>query len=324
MEQEPRAAETPGGGRLFGLLVTYRRPDELRQTLARIAAQTRPPDRLLVVDNEASPVTAEIVRQHAAATSAAAEVAPAPENLGWTGGLAFGMSRILREARDGDWIMALDDDDPPADDTIFADVMAFAAQMVARDPMTAAVGLAGSRFDWRRGRTARVPSEELSGPVAVDYLAGNQFGTYRAEAVRAVGTFDPAIFFGFSEGEYGLRLRRAGWSLYAHGDWWRIRRERAGRTDFVMKPSTRIGEPDWRRYYSFRNLIYVLRSGGRSTTAARVILVRGIGKPLANVFVHPRAALGHLRLNLKAARDGWVGRMGRTVEPVPWGPRPKS
>jgi hypothetical protein len=52
--------------------------------------------------------------------------------------------------------------------------------------------------------------------------------------------------------------------------------------------------------------------------------VRGIGKPLANVFVHPRAALGHLRLNLKAARDGWVGRMGRTVEPVPWGPRPKS
>ena len=119
-------------------------------------------------------------------------------------------------------------------------------------------------------------------------------------------------------------LRRAGWSLYAHGDWWRIRRERAGRTDFVMKPSVRIGEPDWRRYYSFRNLIYVLRSGGRSTTAARVILVRGIGKPLANVFVHPRAALGHLRLNLKAARDGWVGRMGRTVEPVPWGPRPKS
>lgn len=312
------------GSRLFGVLVTYRRPVELRATLARIAAQTRPPDRLIVVDNDASPETAEILRRHVAETGAAAELLTAPENRGYTGGLALGMSHILPEARDSDWIMALDDDDPPADDGIFADIMAFAAEMVARDPRTAGVALAGSRFDWRRGRTVRVPTEELAGPVAVDFLGGNQFGTYRAEAVRAVGTFDPAIFFGFSEGEYGLRLRRAGWSLYGHGDRWRERRAQAGRTDFVLKPSARVGEPNWRRYYSLRNLLYVLRSAGRNGTAARVILVRGIGKPLANLFVSPRDALGHLRINLKAARDGWLGRMGRTVEPVPWGPRPKS
>jgi GT2 family glycosyltransferase len=311
-------------GRLFGVLVTYRRPDDLGRTLARIAAQTHPPDRLLVVDNDASPETAEIVRRHIEETGAAAEVLAAPENLGYTGGLALGMSRAMEEAQHGDWIIALDDDDPPFDDTIFADVMAFAAEMVACDPRTAGVALGGSRFDWQRGRTVRVSTEELSGPVPVDFLGGNQFGTYRTEAVHAVGTFDPAIFFGFSEGEYGLRLRRAGWSLYAHGDRWRERRARAGRTHHIMKPTARVDEPNWRRYYSLRNVLYVLRSAGRNATAARVILVRGIGKPLANLFVSPRDALGHLRINLKAARDGWTGRMGRRVEPVPWGPRPRS
>jgi len=44
-------------------------------------------------------------------------------------------------------------------------------------------------------------------------------------------------------------------------------------------------------------------------------LLRGLGKPLANLVISPRAAVHHLALNWRACRDGWSGRMGRVVEP---------
>jgi hypothetical protein len=89
-----------------------------------------------------------------------------------------------------------------------------------------------------------------------------------------------------------------------------------------MIPAWRLDEPGWRRYYHVRNQIFILRRYGSRAAAARRTLVLGIGKPLANLVVSPRRAVGHLRLGIKASRDAWSGRMGRRVEPLPWGPRP--
>jgi hypothetical protein len=37
--------------------------------------------------------------------------------------------------------------------------------------------------------------------------------------------------------------------------------------------------------------------------------------PMGNLLVSPREAVTHLKMNLRAARDAWLGRMGRTLEP---------
>lgn len=309
--------------RLYAVLVTFRRPAELADTLSRLAEQDRPLDRLIVVDNFPTPVTEAIVGS-AASAAASVEYVPAGENLGYTGGLAAGMGRVLDSAGDGDWIVCLDDDDPPTSTSTFRELHRFAEERRRVDPRTAGVALAGARFDFRRGRVVRIPTETLEGPVSLDYLGGNAFGCYLVSAIRAAGTFEPEIFFGFSEVEFGLRLRRAGYSLYGHGDLWRERRAAAGRSAHEMRPAWRVTEPNWRQYYSLRNLIYILRAHGRRGAAVRVTIAMGVAKPVANLPFAPRAAVRSLALNAKAAVHGWRGFMGRRVEPVPWGPRPPA
>ena len=245
-----------------------------------------------------------------------AEYVAAPENLGPAGGIALGMARLLERAGDDDWIVTLDDDDPPGDPGAFADLLALAIETSERDRSTAAVGLSGVRFDRRRGRVVRVPDDELHDAVAVDSIAGNQCPCYAVRAIRAVGTMRTDLFFGHEELELGLRLGDAGYSLYGHGARWHDKRVALGRLDMDLVPSRSLGDPTWRRYYSLRNLVRILRERGTAGSALRVTVVAGIGKPLANLVREPRLALAHLRLNVRACRDGWTGRMGRTVEPV--------
>ena len=192
---------------------------------------------------------------------------------------------------------------------------AFALRMRSEDPRLGAVGGVGATFDWARGRVVRVPDHRLDGPVPVDYIGSGQLPLYRVQAVREVGVFKPELFFGFEELEYGLRLRAAGWSLYVDGDRWRAGRRLLGRLDVAGRPTVSLAETTWRDYYRLRNLIAILLGAGRPRVAARVSLLVGLGKPLANAPRQPGRSLRRLRLNWRACRDGWAGRLGRTVEP---------
>jgi glycosyltransferase involved in cell wall biosynthesis len=300
--------------RMFGVLVTYRQPKVLPVTLQRIAEQSQPLARLVVVDNAPSPEVAAIAEAHGGGHGRV-EYVPSAENLGPAGGLAVGMERVLAHVRPDDWIVLLDDGDPPQRRSVFADLFAFGQAMRRTDPRTAGVGLIGARFDWAGGRLIRPPDEELKGPVPVDYIGGGQFPLYLAEAVRDVGPFSAPLFFGCDDLEYGLRLRRAGYSLYAPGDLWLQQRQKFGHTDKVVRPRIDLSEPTWRRYYSLRNTIHILRTFGGTTAAIRVTALQGLLKPLLNLATSPGPAWKHLELNLRACRDGWTGRLGRTVEP---------
>lgn len=299
--------------RLFGVLVTFRRPVALGETLRRLTEQDRRLDQLVVVDNDPSAESRSAVAG-AGPIAGSVEHLEMPENVGFTGGVAAGMRWVLERADDRDWIVVLDDDDPVPYPIVFSELGRFGAEMLQRDPKTAGVGMSGGRFDWRRGRIRRVADRELGGPVRVDHVAGNQVPLYLVGAVRDGGTFHAPLFFGLSEIEFGLRLTRQGFSFYAHGDLWRRLREKANRMNLDDRPSWRLAPMNWRRYYVLRNSIYMLRRFEHPWTAVRVATVN-IAKPVVNLPVQPRLAMQHLRTNLRACRDGWVGRMGRQVEP---------
>jgi hypothetical protein len=301
------------GGRLLGILITFRRPRELALMLQRLADSERPVDRLVVVDNSPT-ADAELLVERYRSRGRDAEYVAAPENLGPAGAVALAMSRLLPGAADDDWIVLFDDGEPP-DTEELAEMWAFALRMRAEDRRLGAVGGVGATFDWARGRVVRVPDHRLEGPVPVDYIGSGQLPLYRAPAVRAVGVFKPELFFGFEELEYGLRLRAAGWSLYVDGDRWRAGRQLLGRLDVAGGPTVGLAETTWRDYYRLRNLIAILLGAGRRRAAARVSLLVGLGKPLVNAPRQPGRSLRRLRLNWRACRDGWAGRLGRTVEP---------
>lgn len=302
--------------RLLGVLVTFRRHEGLREVLTGLAEQTRPLDRLVVVDNAASPTSRGIVEEHGAQGHPVRYV-DARRNLGSQGGCALGASQVLAEARDEDWIVLLDDDQPPDRPDLLERLLAFAVERRAADPRTACVGAVGARLDRRRGRTLRPRDDELAGPVPVDYVGNGHLPLYSVRAVRDVGFIHGEMFFGFGELELGIRLRRHGWTVYADGELTSAFRRRWGAWGVeVPQASRRIGgPPSWRQYYSLRNLIWLLRRHGHHGAAARVALLTGLAKPLVNLPRSPADAARHLVLNLRAVRDGYLGRLGKRLEP---------
>lgn len=300
---------------LYGVLITYCRPTELAHTLTRLTQQTRRLDRLVVVDNHPSRQNQELIRDHVP-DDLPTEYVAAPENLGPAGGIALGMRVVNGWAAASDWIVLVDDDNPPSEVSLLERLEAFAEVASRRDPATGAVGLVGARFDRRAGRLRRIPDAELEDAVPVDYVGGGQYPFYRVGAVRAVGDFRQNLFFGFDDLEYGLRMKAAGYSIYAHGDLWLEERVRNRRLQLNIRPSTGLDEPSWRRYYGLRNLIAILRAAGETSAAVRVTLVTGLAKPVANLPRRPGLAARCLALNARACLDGWTGRMGRTVEPA--------
>jgi GT2 family glycosyltransferase len=94
--------------RFGGFIITYDRPAILRQTIASVLAQSRPPERLLVPDNGRNPETEavvaefppQVVRYHMGGNCAPAGTA------------AFALAQLVRDGRD--WVWWGDDDDPPA------------------------------------------------------------------------------------------------------------------------------------------------------------------------------------------------------------------
>ena len=313
-----RHGDGPTASALHGVLVTYRRPAAIATMLDCLAAQDRPLDSLVVVDND----TAESARAAVEAVAAAGG-SPGPPvryiaagaNLGPAGGIALGMRTVLDgAAADDDWVISLDDDDPPTWPDVFGRLAALGVRLRAEDLRVGGVGIVGGRFSPAGPGAVRVPDGELDGDVSVDWIGGNQFPVYSVAALRDVGVFDERLFFGFDDLDFGLRLGAAGYRLYVDGDLWRRARAAADRLGLDPSPSRGLDDTSWRRYYSLRNMIYILRKQGAGAGAVR-LAARSLAKPMANVPRQPRQAWRHLAFNARAITDAYRGRMGLTVEP---------
>jgi GT2 family glycosyltransferase len=311
--------DSPSGSRFFGVLVTFRRPDALTSHLHGLTKQSRRLDHLVVVDNGPTAGSRAIVNDHGAAATAV-EHLEMSENLGPAGALSRGLARVLELAEHADddpWVVLLDDDDPPEREDLFEELLAFADSQVGQHPRLGMVGLVGARFDFRKGRIIRLRDDELHDAVAVDYIGGSQLPLVRVAAVRDVGVFDENLFFGFDDLEFGLRLRRGSYDILVDGalaHWGRVNAGRLG--DWVGAPQLAgTNLRPWRRYYSLRNLIVILRRHGRWRAALRMSLTAGVAKGVVLLVRQPRAGGTHLVAGLRAVVDGWFGRLGRRLDP---------
>lgn len=293
--------------KLWGVIVTFHRPDTLVTTLAQIAAQTRPVDCLVVVDN-GSDHSARV-----AAEAAGAVYVDSGSNVGPAGGISTGMKEILKEAGDDDWLVLFDDDDPPRTLDVLERLWDFGHRRHNEDVRTAAVGMVGARYDFRRGITRRVKDAELHGPVAVDYIGGGQLPMFRCAVLREVGVFDERLFFGFDDLEHGLRLRRAGYSQYVDGDMWMAERQfhqRTGLDGSRLRTSRDVAA--WRRYYSVRNAVLIART--QCGLAIAVVVAAGGFRSTA-ALARARRPVSELLVPLRGAVHGLRGMTGRQVEP---------
>lgn len=173
--------EPPGeevGDRLYvvAVILTYRRQDLLRGTVAAVQGQSRPPDLVLVIDNDEQASTA-------LAGVSGVEIEITGENLGPAGGYAVGFASALERGADKIWVV--DDDTAP-------DPLCLAALLRASQGTDVVIP-----FQRKPGRDQGFPPS-WNGPL----LDG--------VTVRTVGPPRAELFFWAEDTEFFLRVRRAG------------------------------------------------------------------------------------------------------------------
>lgn len=298
---------------LAAFVITFRRPQVAAGTVRRLLLQSRPPDHVLVVDNGASPETADAVRS---AGRERVTYQPLAANPGPAGAAAHALARLRDQGFA--WILWVDDDNPPRTDDTLARLWTLIATEAGPD--VAGVAAVGSRWDWRRGETRRLRDDELTGgPCEVDVAGGGQNLIVRSSVLGDDRLPDPDLFFGLEEFAFCLRLRLDGYRLLVDGPLMREYRRLAGRLGHRARRRPGRRYPPhalWRRYYTTRNYIHLMRTTFGRSDLARREMAKALARCVAAWGGGPSYGWRFTRVQLAGVRDGLRGRMGRTLEPA--------
>ncbi len=262
---EPVSAATPGlpVGSVAAVVVTWRRRAALETLLGTLARQTRPIDRLVVVDNDADEAVGALV----AAYPGPSTYVPSRRNLGSAGGFALGALTAL--ALGASWIWFADDDGRPATDGCLTELLGCAArrglQMVA-PVVVSADDPSQLSFLMRRGRRWLARPDQLSEREFVPgYACLFNGALFSAEALDVLGVPDYRLFLRGDEVDVYRRALRSGLAfgtcltaamLHPSGqsESWPI----LGGRYYVHDPGD-----SGKRYYTFRNRGYLATQPGR-------------------------------------------------------------
>ena len=255
-----RTAPLPAGS-VVAVVVTRHRREQLAGSLKMIAAQTRPPEHLVVVDNGPDEPAHDIV-----------ESVPVPStylvshrNLGGAGGFALGMLHAL--AMGAEWVWCADDDGRPADETVLETLLGEAERrgLAEISPMVTNIDTPERlAFPLRRGLTWKRSAAELGADFLPGIASLFNGALFRASTLDVVGVPDYRLFFRGDEVELHRRLVRSGLpfgtclrAAYLHPDGSEEFKPMLGGRFHAQDPENEI-----KRYYTYRNRGYLLSQPG--------------------------------------------------------------
>lgn len=327
------------------VVVTYNRKELLRQCLDGILEQTRPVDRLIIVDNHSIDGTPELLRQLSfipepnEAVDEPAELnhvirpkrgrdgeikvsyVRMDENTGGAGGFHEGMKRAY--AMGCDWIWLTDDDVEPEMDALRKLLSeAQSKRMLVVQPGRYDVEASRKRFKHRYNKfwlkaklidefSAR---ENTTGGV-VDDLASVCFEgvLLNRVVVSNVGLPDSNFFTFGDDTEYGLRVSTFTRIHYAPRIVIRkLVKENAQIKRWLFLTSNRIPFGGyWKQYYALRNLFLLNDHLYRSKLVEFVVIPSRVLKHMLAILLFDDQKRKRLALVVKAFKDGIHHRYGK-------------
>ncbi|EOM74635.1 glycosyltransferase family 2 protein [Rhodococcus rhodnii] len=256
---------------IIGVVVTHRRRELLAESLKVLAAQSRPLDHLVVVDNADEPEVRALVET----AGVPATYLGSKHNLGGAGGFALGMLYAL--SLGADWLWLADDDGRPEGTEVLETLLGCAQRhglaevspVVAdiADPDRLAFPLRRG-IVWRRLRSELFTDADDPSDPSEDLLPGiaSLFNgaLFRASTIDAVGVPDLRLFVRGDEVEVHRRLVRSGLpfgtcltTAYLHPD---------GADEFKPilggRMHTQYPDNETKRFFTYRNRGYLLSQPG--------------------------------------------------------------
>jgi rhamnopyranosyl-N-acetylglucosaminyl-diphospho-decaprenol beta-1,3/1,4-galactofuranosyltransferase len=253
--------------RVAAVIVTYNRCELLPVMLAGLAAQTRPVDQVIVVNNASTDLTAEVLEAY---DGLPLQVIESLENLGGAGGFERGMRAAFEQGYEWMWLM--DDDVVPAPDCLeqLLRVEALCLISVREDSSGRLVEKAATKFDLRspfalRPKRSSIETDyqtraAMPPTVLVENLAFEGFLVHQ-RVVSEIGFPDPDFFIFYDDVDFAIRARRAGFAILAVRDARLVRQ-----LDFNQQHAL----DSWKGFYMYRNLFVVhLRHGENVVVRAK-------------------------------------------------------
>ncbi len=287
------ASPSTGAG-VWAVVVTYNRKELLRQSLAALAAQTRPPDRILVVDNASTDGTGEMLREHPDV-----EVLTLPENRGGAGGFHAGLQAAHTSGAEWAWLM---DDDTIATPSALAVLLDASEQSPGRErPL-----LLSSRVVWSDGTL-----HPMNMPGFKYEMQGFVDSVERALLPLRTATFVSLLVHRQAVDRFGLPL--AHYFIWSDDIEYTARITKDGPRGYFVpasevehrtkSPYLAVGTGGARFYYHVRNGVYMLRGSSwtlREKLSSLIALVSTTSEYLRN----NRFARFNVRVVLRGLRDG--------------------
>ncbi|AWH91136.1 glycosyltransferase [Dietzia lutea] len=259
--------------RVVAVVVTHRRLEQLRESLAVVCGQTRPIDHLVVVDNADEHAVRELVESQ----PVEATYIGSKHNLGGAGGFALGMLHAL--ATGADLVWCADDDGRPEGPDVLATLLHCMDHHGLAEVSPVVCDLADPdrlAFPLRRGVVWRRRRSELftgagaagDGENTEDLLPGiaSLFNgaLFTADCLDRVGVPDLRLFIRGDEVEVHRRLVRSGLQFgtclttaYLHPQ---------GSDEFKPilggRMHTQFPDDPVKRHFTYRNRGYVLTQPG--------------------------------------------------------------
>ncbi len=269
MPTDPRAAAVPydDAERIIGVVVTHRRRELLATSLGVLAAQTRPLDHLVVVDNADEPEVRELVESQPMATT----YIGSRHNLGGAGGFALGMLQALALGADRVWLA--DDDGRPEGPGVLATLLDCAHRHGLEEVSPVVCDIADPDrlafplrrgVTWRRRRSELHSADDPTGDLLPGIASLFNGALFTAAAIDAVGVPDLRLFVRGDEVEIHRRLVRSGLpfgtclaTAYLHPD---------GADEFkpILGGRMHTQYPDnaGKRFFTYRNRGYLMAQPG--------------------------------------------------------------
>jgi GT2 family glycosyltransferase len=282
-------------GTVCAVVVTHNRSELLRQCLAALAEQRRPPDRILVVDNASTDGTRGMLEREYATVDLLALAA----NEGGAGGFHEGIKRA--HADGAEWLWLMDDDTLPAPDAL-AELLDAAARLEG----VVKPALLASRVVWRDGTLHPMNYPILERRRMERVIAGAEHGVM---PIRGA-TFVSLLVHRHAVDRYRLPLKH--FFLWTDDIEYTSRIVLGGEGAYFVPASValhdtaapedfRSAEPD-RFYYHARNTLYMARGGDR--TRRDRLLRLWILASTCVAYVRKRRTVASFAAIGRALRDG--------------------
>ncbi|PZX49806.1 GT2 family glycosyltransferase [Algoriphagus ratkowskyi] len=290
---------------LGGFIITYNRPEILKDTIAKVFEQTHPPEILWIIDNSENLRTDHMI---ASLLDSRIKYHRMGYNAGPAGAAAVGLELCTEDG--ADWIYWGDDNDPPFRLDCFQRLLAI------RDvnPYCGVLGAVGHFFDRKKGVIKRIQTRLLEKKewIPVDTIAGGMCMIVSKDVVKAKIFPDKDLFFGFEELDFCLKASRKGFALVVDCGLFLESRKESGRLIFA-RPAYQKKSNLNREYYSLRNLLFISDSLTLNTMKRKLI-----GKWILKAFYGYRYGLGYgwknMRLIFLALLHYYGGVKGKTID----------